>query len=437
MEQEPDNLLKRGHVDVEIDAHVDALTARFDFERAIVHGKAINALGGDMYLATFAEVMYQETTNNPQFRFTLTEQYAMRKRVRPPEPIVPAAETIRIHRTYQRFWMSSPAYPLDKRTVAQVRSGMYEVLEDDETFGPHLYLTTVETTATNIEQRMIGAELGSIWLRERFPGQPLRFVDAGASQNRSLKKSQMSQFARYAYHPLTLGHVDESGDVRKLVADEQLTSAANAIVNTALPLQLKSRPSHALSEVNTAEGSFGFDVWPIADSEVQDWALACRFRPAEYNKTAVKQYKDFQRMGPHIPFIDLDMINADHDTIAAKFGKEPVHAMIFSAVLHQFTEEQQAAVIEKMRPFMHPEGFMIIIDTMQADTGSPIGLSTDSSWKCFNTFVLDMAHPEDGPQHIAEFIDGGRATKVAVGAGRLAIHGHEKLSLEQMLKKQA
>jgi hypothetical protein len=264
------------------------------------------------------------------------------------------------------------------------------------------YDLTQRRIQSNIADRYKGPKLAI--LKEypsRFRG-PLNILDVGASLNLGLTKLVVGD---------KFGQVEilDSSSRDAFVHDTNATEYINHLINSPLDVA----------------GGVGVDILPGWDLNSREWIRSCSFYPSEL--LDLNRIEEFDRLvlansildkhnrtksGLNISGVNMDRLSfyigdfADRNSMR-DFSHSPeaeakFDVVTFITVMHQLSDMERTAMIDRAKNYLKPDGLIIVQDFMEINPDAPNGMDFPNHWYPFlyRTAVIDPLESTSTPRDI-------------------------------------
>lgn len=302
---------------------------------------------------------------------------------------------------------SYPANP-DYTTQKHWEEVLASMLGEDNTYRDNIYRdVTTRELMSNVGQRYITVKLLAETMTERFGDSP-RVLDSGCS--------------------IMIGD-------RKLMSEgaSRLFQAPRVVKPSHSQHESPHETNHELTEamMQVAYGEYvgrknathvGMDKIEEINADIIDWARSNTFGPAEIieKPQLIDQFDDITAVqSDNIRFVSHDLSS----DIGEKLPERSFDILFFSTVLYQMSGRNRDIAIENAVRLVSPNGLIVIQDGIKDEpqTKKTLRYSAANFRKpySYGTYIYDMANPNQGFQHLAEWKD-GRCTSLYFGNSLIA-----------------
>lgn len=302
----------------------------------------------------------------------------------------------------------TPSWPADFDNEDVWKEAIRHTLFDDEPgFQPSgfAYRMVTEPIHSNDPLRSEAVKRSLLpLLLERFPYEPLRILEVGASRNFIFK----GMAGRLSGGDFTIM------DPRTKHPDYRMSKKADF-------LSRKLRiPYKELT---------GTDAYHCDDVNVWLLGIANSLRPQDFlSKSRRETFIRFDMANPRaVSFIWSDYSNESDWAEAIKSEPKrdltsPYHAIIFPTIFYMLSDEKRQACFSHALNMVHPKGYIGNMDLGLPNAGQPFGIEYTDSWfgntYNYHMVVLDMAARENGFETVMTF-NHGRPSRGYYSGSRL------------------
>ena len=296
--------------------------------------------------------------------------------------------------------LSTPGWPLGHHS-ARAKSQFFEDLEAQSQEQKHFQKNIELNVQTNVPDRGLLLKAAALLLGHKGP---VSMLDIGCSRHHISKKIGAPGSHPYAaYRPI---------DVMNTIHEQEANHAAssrfnNLINNTDLPIG----------------SSIGIDLQDMLigttkreHDKMREWARSC-FYTSEYlyDFDRIREFDAWEETYlKEVKFFQGDITAFDHDQFRHYFPETRGYDIAyFSTVGYQLGAEGMKAAIENVKPYLRPDGLILLQDFVEVQDNNRLNFLTNWSKGSYALYGLDLAREEEGFQKYFT-VASGRIGKVAL-----------------------